>query len=136
MLLILEDDPALCTIWNDLCNRFDFSAVIVPSASEALAAVARSQHAALIVDLDSIAPGEIDSKFIEELRGLERNLNRRGVPVIAAYSSVESKIISRNFIDAFLQKPFEPEEFRKILLRWAYQPHKPNLKILPNQSPP
>lgn len=29
-----------------------------------------------------------------------------------------------------MSKPFEPEELRKLLLRWVYDPGHPNLKTL------
>jgi CheY-like chemotaxis protein len=33
-------------------------------------------------------------------------------------------------MDDYLTKPFDPEHLRKVLLRWVYQPSRPNLKLL------
>jgi DNA-binding response OmpR family regulator len=33
-------------------------------------------------------------------------------------------------MDDYMSKPFDPEELRKMLLRWVYDPSRPNLKVL------
>jgi CheY-like chemotaxis protein len=134
MLLIIENDPAQSAVWTQLCKQFDYTAHISPDTKNALIAVSLAQYAALIIDIDFVPVSEITVGFIEELRTVERQHNRRKLPILVAHTPSDSVNTNLEHVDVILQKPFEPEEFRRLLLRWAYQPDKPNLKILPKSN--
>jgi CheY-like chemotaxis protein len=88
--------------------------------------------------MDIGLPGISGIETVRQLRSLEENTGR-STPVIAvtADRSAETKTACMEAgMNDFLTKPFKIGEFRKLLLRWLYEPHKPNLKLLDSTVDP
>jgi CheY-like chemotaxis protein len=127
-LLIVEDNKTQQEILKEMCSRFDYDVQVVASGEEALEALGCATFAAIIMDIGLPAMDGLDCT--RELRRREQGLRHTPVVALTAISIVDRERCLRAGMDDFLSKPFEPEDLRIILLRWAYQPKLPNLKIL------
>ena len=86
--------------------------------------------AAILLDLT--LPGMDGYECTKRIRELERGGKRR-IPIIAltgrATASDRNACLAAGMND-YISKPFNHEELRRILLRWVYEPNRPNLKVL------
>lgn len=91
-----------------------------------------ANYAAILLDLT--LPGISGYECARMLRAEEQRRNtQKQTPIIALTASnlEEDKVACMQAsMDDYLAKPFDPEDLRKVLLRWVYQPARPNLKIL------
>lgn len=130
-LLIVEDNLTQQHIFKEMAERLGFHAYLVKSGEEALAALALAQYSAVILDVQ--LPGINGLEVARQLR-LSEEKRKTHVPVIAitGLSPIEEarRACLEAGMDDFLAKPFPLDEFRRMLLRWAYDPHRPNLKLL------
>jgi len=134
IILVVEDKQADQFVLKALLSRFDYEGLFVSSAEEALQILESTPVAALLLDIS--LPGMSGYSCAREIRVRELKSNRR-LPIIAVTASAEKEdraaCIQAGF-DDYLAKPFDPEELRRILLRWTYSADKPNLKLLRGQS--
>ncbi len=127
-LLVVEVNETQQQVIRELCERFDYDAHVVSTAEAALDALGCTSFAAIIMDV--ALPGMDGLACAREVRRRERGTGKH-VPIVALTADqTESERSIRSGMDDFLKKPFQPEDFRRMLLRWAYQPRLPNLKIL------
>lgn len=132
-LLIIEDDLTQRKAILPLVEKFGFTATLVDSYAEALDVLSRAGnvHDAIVVDWK--LSGNDAITFIKKVRQHESGRNKR-IPLIAMMSDVSDDYRQRclqSGVDDCLGKPFDSETFRRVLLRWAYNPGRPNLRILP-----
>jgi DNA-binding response OmpR family regulator len=120
---------------TELLSNFDYQVTVVHTPDELLGAVGDSDVAAAIVDLTG---GEADGlNVIQQLRN-SSGAGRSELPIIAitTKSTGEHRRISITAgANDCLSKPFDPEEVRRILLRWTYRSDHPNLKLLKRTNP-
>lgn len=130
-LLVVEDNPTQQHVIKTLCSWFNFEVHIVATAEEALDALACSyMYAAVLLDIG--LPG-LDGIACARTIRLTESQSGQHVPIVAltaCYSEEDRKRCLEAGMDDFLSKPFSPEDFRKMLLRWAYRPKEPNLRLL------
>jgi CheY-like chemotaxis protein len=134
-ILVVEDDPTQQYVIKELCQRFDFEVDAVGSAEAALEAMTCQTYA--LVALDLLLPEMSGIDCAKMIRQREVSQGRR-TPIIGitAYASDEDRrTCMAAGMDDYLAKPFEPEALRTILLRWAYQSTRPNLKLLMEIEP-
>lgn len=131
-LLAVEDNLTHQYVVRRFCELFEYDVHIVASAEEALAAFGMANYAAILLDLT--LPGISGYECARMLRAEEQRRNtQKQTPIIALTASnlEEDKVACMQAgMDDYLAKPFDPEDLRKVLLRWVYQPARPNLKIL------
>jgi CheY-like chemotaxis protein len=130
-LLIVENNPTQQYIFKEISERLGYDAYLVKSGEEALAALALAQYSAVILDVELLGINGLD--VARRLR-LSQDETKAHIPVIGvtSLSPIEEarRACLEAGIDDFLTKPFLLDEFRRMLLRWAYNPDRPNLKLL------
>ncbi|HNB22713.1 MAG TPA: response regulator [Candidatus Melainabacteria bacterium] len=133
VLLVVEADSAQRDLISALLEKFEYSAVFVNSAQEALSTVLSSETPfdAVLLDLKSPRSNEIETA--RTIRELEREKGRTTplIAMAACASELERIDPSEACADDCLVKPFQPEDLRRMLLKWTYNPARPNLRILP-----
>jgi len=131
-ILVIEDNPREQYLLKELLKNFDYDAHVVSSGEEALEAWKSFKFAAVLMDV--MLPGMDGYECTWRIREMEQRVIGGHVPIIALTARGEVKDKEdclRAGMDEYMSKPFEPEELRKIILRWVYLPAHPNLKILP-----
>jgi CheY-like chemotaxis protein len=131
IILVVEDNPTEQFVLQKLLKNFDYDAVVVTSGEEALDALQLATYEAIIMDV--MLPGMGGYECTRRIRELEQRLERR-TPIIALTACGEKQDKQdclRAGMDDYMGKPYDPEELRKMLLRWVYVPANPNLKVLP-----
>lgn len=132
-LLIVEDDKTQQKVLSLLAEKFGFEVAIAETGKKALVSLA-DEHADFDAVLMDIRMPDMDGyECTQAIRMKELGHGKR-MPIIAitAYASdaYRAKCLEAG-MDDYLSKPFDAEDFRKILLKWAYNANKPNLKLLP-----
>lgn len=133
VLLVVEAESVQRDIISALLEKYDYSAVFVETAAEALNAIKNGETYFDGILMDLQLPQSFETEAAKAIRQLERDKGRK-TPLIA----ITSDASERERIDAYgvdaddcLNKPFDPEDLRRVLLRWTYNPARPNLRILP-----
>jgi CheY-like chemotaxis protein len=138
-LLVVEDDPVQQKVIQMLCERYDYHAVFVSTGLEALRALETCDGCFDAVLMDIKMPDMNGLECAAAVRKQEAEKGSQRVPIIAvtayAMSGDREKCLAAG-MDDYLSKPFTIEDFRAILLRWTYDPDRPNLKLLPTKPGP
>lgn len=133
VLLVVEAELAQQELISALLEKFEYSAVFVHSTEEALRAASDSEFPFDAILMDLRAPRSNEVETAGAIRRWERE-NGRKTPLIAItacgseWGSIDFNALG---VDDCLSKPFQPEDLRRVLLKWTYNPARPNLKILP-----
>lgn len=132
-LLIVEDSRVQLTLLTMLVEKFGFDVTGAESAEEALEVIQSVKFAAILMDIS--LPGMNGFDCAKHIRALEREKQLERTPIVALTAIRTGNEFAERCrdaeIDDYLQKPFDMEELRKILLRYTYTPKLPNLKLLP-----
>lgn len=129
-ILLVEDNEADRDIAKELLESFDYLVDCVGTGEEAVTACSVAQYAAVLMDLT--LPRMDGFETTRRLRELGKRTGKY-IPVIALTGRTESEDRASGTavgMDDFLNKPFEPEHLRRVLLRILYSPDQPNLKLL------
>jgi len=89
-----------------------------------------AKYAAILMDIT--LPGIDGYECTRRIRRMELESGRR-TPIIALTARAaqsDHDAAKEAGMDDWMSKPFEPEDLRKSLLRWVYDPTHPNLKTL------
>lgn len=133
VLLIVEDDKTQQKVLSLLAEKYGFDMVIADTGAKALVELDSGGIKFDAVLMDIRMP-DMDGYECTQLIRNRETISGRRVPIIAitAYASeaYRAKCLQVG-ADDYLSKPFDAEDFRKMLLKWAYNPKKPNLKLLP-----
>lgn len=132
-ILAVEDNLTHQYVVRRLCEMFEYDVHIVDTAEKALSAVAMTNYAAILMDLS--LPGMDGLECAKKIREQEQARGAPPIPIVAltAANAVQDKNeCFRAGMNDYLSKPFDPEDLRKVLLRWVYHPSRPNLKLLKN----
>lgn len=132
IILVVEDDQTGRYALKQLLERFDYDALLVSSGEEALAAIAVANYVCILMDIK--LTGIDGFECTRRIRQLESKTGRR-TPIVALTGLVGDgarRAAKEAGMDDYLSKPFEVESLRKTLLRYVYEPSKPNLKVITN----
>lgn len=136
ILLIVEDDRTQQKVLGLLAEKYGFDMVIADTGAKALVELDSSEIKFDAVLMDIRMP-DMDGYECTGLIRARELVSGRRIPIIAitayASDSYKAKCLEAG-ADDYLSKPFDAEDFRKILLKWAYNPSKPNLKLLPGSK--
>jgi CheY-like chemotaxis protein len=130
LILVVEDHAPDRLVLEQLLSRFDYDCLLVSSGEDALLELEKNPFTAVIMDIK--LPQMDGLECARQIRKIEGRGNH-GVPIIAVTARVGSDdrmACLKAGMNDYISKPFEPEELRRVLLRWAYRPDKPNLKLL------
>ncbi|MBS1996247.1 MAG: response regulator [Cyanobacteria bacterium SZAS LIN-2] len=132
-ILVVDDNDRDQAAINSLLAQFDFSATVAKSAQEALAAVRAHKYAVILMALS--LPDMDGCECAHQIKQFELDASSQ-TPIIALLppgdgpiESIEQKVL-RAGMDGLIPKPFSAEDVRRVLLRHAYEPRRPNLKTL------
>ncbi len=113
-ILILDDDPATCSVIQAALANRDFVIDVVSDPSLVESALARPHHYHLIV-LDYVLPGLEPDQVFSWIRDSQPDAN---IVVVTGYPSVDSAL---NCLRArtydYLTKPFQVDQLREIVFR-------------------
>ncbi len=125
----MEDSDTQRAIIELMCESFDFELYSVATGEEALAACELQSFSAILMDLG--LPGIGGLECSRRIRELDRKQKRPRTPIIAvtAHKDARESCLKAG-MDDYISKPFGHEAFRVMLLRWAYQHNRPNLRLL------
>ena len=113
-ILILDDDPATCSVIQAALSNRDFVIDVVSDPSLVESALARPNHYHLII-LDYVLPGLEPDTVFAWIRDSQPDAN---IVVVTGYPSVDSAL---NCLRArtydYLTKPFQVDQLREIVFR-------------------
>jgi CheY-like chemotaxis protein len=127
MILIVEDNEHERYALAALLATFDYESKSVASAEDALAVALDESFIAVLMDI--ALPGMSGVECTVELK----NMPGFKAPIIGLTGSDDEDIKTEGLkagMVAYLVKPFNSEELRKLLLRHVYDAKHPNLKTL------
>lgn len=130
VILIVEDNETEQYVLSMLVKKFDYDVQVAPSGEAAITAIGVTNYAAILMDIN--LPGISGIECTQRIRRIELESGRR-TPIIGLSARTESedeKMCADAGMDDYVRKPFEPEQLRKMLLRYVYDPTQPNLKTL------
>ncbi|MEW6505713.1 MAG: response regulator [Chloroflexota bacterium] len=130
IILVVEDNETEQYVLKELLRKFDYDAHVVASGEEAITALALAKYSAILMDIT--LPGIDGYECTRRIRRMELESGRR-TPIIALTARAaqsDHDAANEAGMDDWMSKPFEPEDLRKMLLRYAYDPTQPNLKTL------
>lgn len=130
-LLSVEDNPTQQYVLKQLCESFDYEVDFVSSGEDAIDALTSLPYAAVLMDIT--LPGIDGFECSRRIREQEKRLVSRRTPIIAVTArsfDEDRKACYDAGMDDYLCKPFKPDSLRRMLLKWVYQPDKPNMKLL------
>jgi DNA-binding response OmpR family regulator len=113
-ILILDDDPATCSVIQAALSNRDFVIDVVSDPALVESALARPHHYHLIM-LDYVLPGLEPDQVFAWIRDGQPDAN---IVVVTGYPSVDSAL---NCLRArtydYLTKPFQVDQLREIVFR-------------------
>jgi CheY-like chemotaxis protein len=115
-VLIVEDDPQIRDVLEELLRIEGFASRSATDGAEAIAMVRAGLRPAVIL-LDGMMPGMSGPQFLEA-RDLDAGLF--GVPVYLVSASGELEDLAGGYrVNGFLRKPFDPDRLFAIVRRHA-----------------
>jgi CheY-like chemotaxis protein len=130
IILVVEDNETQQYVLKELLRRFDYEAHVVASGEQAITALGLAKYSAILMDIN--LPGIDGYECTRRIRLMELESGRR-TPVIALTARADQSdhdAAKESGMDDWMNKPFEPEDLRKMLLRYVYDSAHPNLKTL------
>lgn len=121
-LLILEDDPMQQKLYQVICERFSFNYRILGTSGELLNLLRQDGVGFDICLCDWSLREESGLECIKQIRDINRQTHRRGLPIImvtAHAMSGDREICLRAGSDDYLAKPFTLEQFHFMVMRWV-----------------
>ncbi|MBU6452772.1 MAG: response regulator [Cyanobacteria bacterium REEB67] len=129
-ILVIEDNRNDQYVLTHLLSKFDYQADMVSTGEAAVAAIKKQKYAVILLDLG--LSGVDGYECLRQIREIELDSSAQ-TPIIAITACADDggpeKTESLG-LSGYILKPFEPEDLRKMLLRHAYEPRRPNLKTL------
>jgi putative nucleotidyltransferase with HDIG domain len=112
-LLIVDDEPNICSLLRELLSRQDYQIDTCLSGQDALAKMAESHYDMLISDLKM--PG---INGIELIKTVKTQSPDTATVLVTGYATVETAVKAlRHGADDYVTKPFNIEELRKVVSR-------------------
>jgi two-component system, sensor histidine kinase and response regulator len=131
-ILVVEDNLTSQYILKQLLAKFGYRAHIASSAEEALASASFTRYDAILLDL--MLPGMDGMECAKRLREIDK-IKDIYTPIIALTAMTDQREACLGVgMDAYLTKPYDIKDLRKMLLRWVFDPFHPNLSVLKEQA--
>jgi DNA-binding NtrC family response regulator len=117
-ILVVDDEPEMCWILENIIRRTDFTCVAAMSAKEAMALTKSNKFG--MAFLDAKLP-DIDG--LEFARMLRKTNTHLPIVIVSGYFYQDDPTIEgglqKGLIDAFVSKPFDHNEIVSIITRYA-----------------
>lgn len=112
-ILVVDDDDAICEFMETFLTKDGFEVTSLSDPEKAPDEVRAGGYHLVILDL--MMPGMDGIQTLEKIRHVDSDV---AVVIYTGYPSLETAVASMK-LDAvdYLGKPFDPEEFRKVLDR-------------------
>jgi len=119
-ILIVDDEPEMCWILENVIRKTGFACKTALSAKEALNLAENDQFG--MAFLDAKLP-DIDG--LELARQLRKKNTRLPIVIVSGYFYIDDLIIEgvvrEGLITAFIGKPFEHDEIVDVITRFAFR---------------
>jgi DNA-binding NtrC family response regulator len=116
--LVVDDEPEMCWILENIIRRTDFTCIAAMSATEAMALTNSNKFG--MAFLDAKLP-DIDG--IEFARKLRKTNARLPIVIVSGYFYQDDPtiagVIREGLINAFVGKPFDHDEIVSVITRYA-----------------
>lgn len=130
-VLVVEDDPAICTLLEALMRRRGYDCDLVSDGNEAIRRLRRTPYSAILLDL--MLPGTFGFEVIRFLQA-ERPLMTSRVVVMTAASNATLRDFDASAVRAVLRKPFDIGQLVEHVAACAAL-DKPSIARAPSPSP-
>ena len=130
-VLVVEDDPAICTLLEALMRRCGYECDVLSDGNEAIRILRRVHYSAVLLDL--MLPGTFGFDVIRFLAA-ERPAMTSRVVVITAASASTLRDFDRSAVRAVIRKPFDIAELLQHVTE-CIALDKPRLARAPCASP-
>ena len=130
-VLVVEDDPAICTLLQALLHRRGYACDVVADGNEAIRRLRRDPYSAILLDL--MLPGTFGFEVIRFLRAERPSMTPR-VVIITAASAATLRDFDTSTVRAVLRKPFDIQELLEHVDACASL-DKPRVARAPSASP-
>jgi CheY-like chemotaxis protein len=130
IILVVEHNETEQFVLKELLRKFDYDSHMVATGEEAITALGLAQYSAILMNIT--LPGIDGYECTRRIRLMELKSGRR-TPILALTARARQRDHDASKdagTDDWMSKPFEPEDLRKMLLRYVYDPSNPNLKTL------
>ena len=130
-VLVVEDDPAICTLLEALMRRRNYECDVVSDGNEAIRRLRRTAYSAILLDL--MLPGTFGFDVIRFLHAERPSMTAR-VVIITAASTATLRDFDTSTVRAVLRKPFDIQELLDHVDSCAAL-DKPRVARAPSASP-
>lgn len=112
-VLVVDDDPGVCEFMETFLTNDGFDVRTLSNPVDAEAEVKRGGYHLVVLDL--MMPGMDGVEVLERIRKVDSDV---AVVIYTGYPSLDTAVQSMKLeaVD-YLQKPFNPEEFRQVIDR-------------------
>ena len=118
-VLIVDDEPKICQFLEVLLRREGYRPESVYNVTDALAEVGKTTYDLVITDLKM--PGMDGFELVQRLKASHKDLP---IIMITGYATVETAVKAIRYgVDDYVTKPFNIEEFRKVIARTLLSVH-------------
>lgn len=118
-LLVAEDEPVSQIVIQRLLARLGYSADIVATGVEALAALKKKKYALVLMDCQM--PEMTGTEVTATVRSLPPGSMNREVPIVALTANVfagERERFMAAGMNDFVAKPYDPDTVKRVLVKW------------------
>jgi DNA-binding response OmpR family regulator len=106
-VLVVEDDPAICTLLEALMRRRGYNCDVVSDGNDAIRRLRCHPYTAILLDL--MLPGAFGFEVIRFLKAERPSMTSR-VVVMTAASSATLRDFDASGVRAVMRKPFDIQE--------------------------
>ena len=130
LILVAENNRSDQQVFRHLLDKYDYCPQIVSSGKAALEVVRNTRYAVILLSLN--LPDMDGHECAKAIKAIDLEMTSQTPIVGVADKEVDEETIKATGVtlNDYLFKPISPEALRKILLRHAYEPRRPNLKTL------
>jgi CheY-like chemotaxis protein len=115
-ILIIEDKQDLTALLKFILEQFGYKVLQAFDGKEALELLGKKENIPDIIVCDIMMP-EMDGYTL--ITHLENSENTRNIPIIIMTGKGQTKELfqDKKNVYEFIEKPFEPEDFKKVIER-------------------
>lgn len=126
-ILVVDDDPDVCEYLRDFLETEGYAVTVVNESPRAVETLKHGQFHVAVIDL--MMPELTGIDLLERIRGVDDDI---ALIVLTGYPSLETATSSIEYeVSAYIRKPFENEDFRRVIERIA---RKKGLHLSPEEE--